>query len=161
MSATYDPERETVDSRSAEDKARDAVAAATNTTLHRLAHTWTLDFCATRAGLVVAWVEVKSRPKPLYTRDFFLKNGFMLSLKKINMAKQLIDLTGKPFVLVVRPTCGTMWWRVFKSAEDLRDGYTLQFGGRNDRHEDINALEPVAMFHFEPFIVLKNAVPLT
>ncbi len=104
---------------------------------HKLPIKYHLDYAATRNGKVVAYVEVKVRK---YTMERIGQmGGYMLSVGKLQTAKQLCEISSAAFCLAVQCTDGLHWIAIKDFTE-----FPVAITGRTDRG-DSQDVEPCVL----------------
>ena len=104
---------------------------------------WEIDYIAKRGNKIVAWVEIKQRNYTMGEINLF--GGYMLSLKKWMMAKNLYDLTGIKFALAISALDG-----VYVASFDCFYNQNIILGGRTDRN-DSEDIEPCVLIPTNKF----------
>ena len=113
---------------------------------HKLPIKYHLDYAATRNGKVVAYVEVKVRK---YRMDQIGKwGGYMLSVGKLQTAKQLCEISNATFCLAVQCVDGLYWIAI----KDF-SLFPVVITGRTDRG-DAQDVEPCVLIPVESFTSL-------
>lgn len=107
-----------------------------------------LDYAATRNGKVAAYVEVKVRK---YRMDQIGKwGGYMLSVGKLQTAKQLCEISSSTFCLAVQCTDGLYWIAIKDFSE-----FPVVITGRTDRG-DSQDIEPCVLIPAERFTLMVD-----
>ena len=105
-----------------------------------------LDYAATRNGKVVAYIEVKVRK---YRMDQIGKwGGYMLSVGKLQTAKQLCEISNATFCLAVQCLDGLHWIAIKDFSQ-----FPVVITGRTDRG-DAQDVEPCVLIPAESFTSL-------
>jgi hypothetical protein len=113
---------------------------------HKLPIKYHLDYAATRNGKVTAYVEVKVRK---YTMAQIGKwGGYMLSVGKLQTAKQLCEISSATFCLAVQCADGPYWIAIKDFSE-----FPVVITGRTDRG-DAQDVEPCVLIPAERFTSL-------
>jgi len=113
---------------------------------HKLPIKYHLDYAATRKGKVTAYVEVKVRK---YRMDQIGKwGGYMLSVGKLQTAKQLCEISSATFCLAVQCADGLYWIAIKDFSE-----FPVVITGRTDRG-DSQDIEPCVLIPAERFTSL-------
>ena len=99
--------------------------------LKKLSYKLTVDFAIVRKSVIYGWIEVKCR-NITYNRN----KEYMISMDKINKARQLSKNTNLSFILVVRFTDGIYYYK------DQGEQHDLRWGGRFVTQRDEQDLEP-------------------
>lgn len=105
-----------------------------------------VDYMLLRSGDAVASCEIKCRTNPMEQYP-----DYMISLGKLIDAKAIRDLTGIPFLLIIRWTDKIGYWRLPDDPKVI-----TRMGGRTDRN-DSQDVEPCAFIPIQDFAVLNNA----
>ena len=90
-----------------------------------------MDLAVVRNDIICGWIEIKNR-----NITFNHSNKYMISMHKINQARDLSDKTDLPFILVVKFTDGIYFYK------DNREKHELRWGGRFATQRDEQDLEP-------------------
>jgi hypothetical protein len=113
---------------------------------HKLPIKYHLDYAATRYGKVTAYVEVKVRK---YRMDQIGKwGGYMLSVGKLQTAKQLCEISSAAFCLAVQCADGLYWIAIKDFSE-----FPVVITGRTDRG-DSQDIEPCVLIPAERFTLM-------
>lgn len=104
---------------------------------HKLPIRYHLDYAATKHGRVVGYVEIKVRKYTMAQIDKW--GGYMLSVGKLQAAKQLCEISNSSFCLVVQCTDGLYWLTIKDFAE-----FPVVITGRTDRG-DSQDIEPCVL----------------
>lgn len=113
---------------------------------HKLPIKYHLDYAATRNGKVVAYVEVKVRK---YRMDQIDKwGGYMLSVGKLQTAKQLCEISNTSFCLAVQCVDGLYWITIKDFSQ-----FPVVITGRADRG-DAQDVEPCVLIPAEKFSLM-------
>ena len=113
---------------------------------HKLPIKYHLDYAATRNGKVTAYVEVKVRK---YRMDQIGKwGGYMLSVGKLQTAKQLCEISSAAFCLAVQCADGLYWIAIKDFSE-----FPVVITGRTDRG-DSQDIEPCVLIPAERFTLM-------
>ena len=115
----------------AERDVADVLEKAWKCELKNLSYKLTVDFAIVRDSVIYGWIEVKCR-NISYKRN----NEYMISMHKINKARQLSKNTGLSFILVVKFTDGIYYYK------DRGEQHLLKWGGRFLTQRDEQDLEP-------------------
>jgi hypothetical protein len=104
---------------------------------HKLPIRYHLDYAAVRDGRVVSYVEIKVRKYSMAQIDSF--GGYMLSVGKLQAAKQLCEISNATFCLAVQCSDGLYWIAIKDYAE-----FPVVITGRTDRG-DAQDIEPCVL----------------
>lgn len=104
---------------------------------------FSVDYVAVRENKPVAWVEIKCRKYTMLQIHSF--GGYLISLKKIISAKHLFDVTGLPFILIVK-AADEIYFSQFQTFSFTN----LVIGGRKDR-QDAEDVEPCVLIPTDSF----------
>ena len=115
----------------AERDVADVLEKAWKCELKKLSYKLTVDFAIVRDSVIYGWIEVKCR-NISYKRN----NEYMISMHKINKARQLSKTTGLSLILVVKFTDGIYYYK------DRGEQHLLKWGGRFLTQRDEQDLEP-------------------
>ena len=115
----------------AERDVADVLEQAWKCELKKLSYKLTVDFAIVRESIIYGWIEVKCR-----NISYNHSKKYMISMHKINQARELSDKTGLPFMLVVKFTDGIYFYK------DKREKHELKWGGRFATQRDEQDLEP-------------------
>ena len=115
----------------AERDVADVLEKAWKCELKKLSYKLTVDFAIVRDSVIYGWIEVKCR-NISYKRN----NEYMISMHKINKARQLSKDTGLSFILVEKFTAGIYYYK------DRGEQHLLKWGGRFLTQRDEQDLEP-------------------
>ncbi len=115
----------------AERDVADILEKAWSCELKKLSYKLTVDFAITRNSIIYGWIEIKCR-----NISYNHSKEYMISMHKINKARQLAKDTGLSFILVVRFTDGIYYYK------DKGEQHTLKWGGRFITQRDEQDLEP-------------------
>src|SRR5580765_800034 len=94
---------------------------------HKLPISYGIDYALTRGLEVAAFAEIKCRPN----LPFDYGDGYYLALQKVMRASSISTVTGRCCFLIVRLSCGGVWWC------DMETGQRrprLVWHGRSDRN---------------------------
>ena len=116
----------------------------------KLKKAYALDYAIIRDKKVISFAEIKCRNYNMDRLDSL--GGFMLSLHKWLEAKNICQVSGVPFSLLIRTEDG-IWWH--KTEDFLNDSITI--GGRYDRGDDQD-VEPVVLLKSNRFKKLAHSV---
>lgn len=124
-----------------------AFAALDDNGLYKLDPRYELDFAivSTPKHVVVAWMEVKSRKIELSTYP-----TIDVSMKKIGALLRYSILTSLPAFLVIEFTLSKAVRSTPVRMKEIQ-GYATRIGGRYDRPDDAEAVEPLTCFPIEVF----------
>ena len=138
MSRKFYETKENLDN---ERRVADILESKWNCKLKKVSYKLMVDFAICVDELIKGWVEIKCRKisyhyKPLY----------MISMHKINFARQQARETNTPFVLVVEFTNGIYYW------VDKGEKLILKWGGINKKYvRDEQDREPCYYIDLELF----------
>ena len=122
---------ETKEHLKAERKSADIIEGKWSCLLKKLSYKLIVDFAVVRNDIICGWIEIKNR-----NITFNHSNKYMISMHKINQARDLSDKTDLPFILVVKFTDGIYFYK------DKREKHELKWGGRFATQRDEQDLEP-------------------
>ena len=122
---------ETKEHLKAERKSADIIEGKWLCLLKKLSYKLIVDFAVVRNDIICGWIEIKNR-----NITFNHSNKYMISMHKINQARDLSDKTDLPFILVVKFTDGIYFYK------DNREKHELRWGGRFATQRDEQDLEP-------------------
>ena len=103
-----------------------------------------VDFAICRDNIIHGWVEIKNRSIAHNHSDLY-----MISMHKINAARQLARETNLPFALVINFTNGIYFYK------DRGEEHLLKWGGRYITQRDDQDLEPCYYININLFKRLK------
>ena len=114
-----------------------------NVEVEKLPVRYYLDYIMHRGDKTLAFCEIKTRNvKIQQIKDW---GGFILSLSKWISAKNIVEATGLPFILIYRTFDGDYYNKI---TEFTHDG--IYYRGRNDRN-DWQDMEPCVMLNADRF----------
>lgn len=115
---------------------------------HKLPIRYHLDYAATKNGRVVGYIEVKVRK---YTMSQISNwGGYMLSVGKLQAAKQLCEISKASFCLAVQCTDGLYWTTIKDFSE-----FPVTITGRTDRGDEQD-VEPCVLIPGGRFKALRG-----
>ena len=88
-----------------ERRVADMLESKWNCKLKKVSYKLMVDFAVCRNDEIKAWIEIKCRKI-----SFGFKPQYMISMHKINFARQQAKQTGLPFTLVVEFRDGVYYW---------------------------------------------------
>ena len=112
--------------------------------LKKVSYKLYIDFALCSNNIIKGWVEIKSR-----TISHNHLSEYMISMHKINCARQLSRETNFPFFLVVKFTDGIYYYR------DNGEKHDLRWGGRFATQRDEQDLEPCYYIKMSLFKKIK------
>ena len=112
--------------------------------LKKVSYKLTVDFAICRDDIIKGWVEIKTRSITHNHSDLY-----MISMHKINSARQLARETELPFFLVVKFTDGIYYYK------DRGEKHILKWGGRYVTQRDDQDLEPCYYINMKLFKRLR------
>ncbi len=115
----------------AERDVADALEKRWDCTLKKLSYKLTVDFAVVKQSIIYGWIEVKCR-----NISYNHSKQYMISMHKINKARDLAKKTGLFFILVVRFNDGIYYYK------DKGEQHSLKWGGRWFTQRDEQDLEP-------------------
>ena len=139
---------ESPDDLAREKAAIEQVSKRLGVTVEKMPTTSPVDFALMLGRRVVGWCEVKTRNKSMAEIESL--GGFLINTGKLIAVKQLSEISGKPFVLVLRASDG-LWWLKMKVAIDFV-GSEIFVQGRRDRNDpdDIETCACFPVTRFKP-----------
>ena len=138
------PIYETSEHRKKQEKVKDYIEMVWGgCTLKKLPYKDILDYAVCQDGELKAWVEIKCRKQ-----EFTLSTHLMISMHKINYGRQLSDVTGLPFFLVVKFNNDIYYYK------DNREKHELRWAGRIKSQRDDEDQEPCYFIDIGLFVRL-------
>lgn len=120
-----------------------------NIKFHKLPIRYHLDYAATKNGRVVGYVEIKVRRYSMAQISNW--GGYMLSVAKLQTAKQLCEISSASFCLAVQCTDGLYWMTIKDFSE-----FPVTITGRSDRG-DSQDIEPCVLIPGGRFTLMVNS----
>lgn len=124
------------------------LSSAWNTSFHKLPIRYHLDYAATKNGKVVGYLEIKVRKYTMAQIDKW--GGYMLSIGKLQAAKQMCEISSSSFCLVVQCTDGLYWMTIKDFSE-----FPVVITGRTDRG-DAQDIEPCVLIPGARFTLMVD-----
>ena len=112
--------------------------------LKKVSYKLSIDFAICKDNFIKGWVEIKNRTISHNHSDLY-----MISMHKINAARQLSRETNLPFYLVIKFTDGIYYYR------DKNERHLLKWGGRYATQRDEQDLEPCYYINMNLFKKLQ------
>ena len=138
------PMYETQTDRDNEERLSALLQAEFNCQMTKMPIKYSLDYMATRGGVAVAFIEMKSRKN-----DMWAYPTYMVSLHKAMRSKELERRTGLPCFLAVQ------WRDAVGICKLPPDDFTIRMGG-SARRNDAQDMEPMAYFGISEFRVIHR-----